>query len=203
MDIVRYFPAVGLLLLSLDANAVLIERDWRTANDSLLTYDPATNLEWLDVTVTAGLSYNQVNDQLGSGGLYEGFTFASKQQILSLFSAVDLQEIPNDVSTEGDKIQTLLSFWGVTWDLGTGERTEFLTANTTGLSPAEHWSGRVFWLDSGFTGVSAEMYVYDDNFTGAGIGSALVRVVPLPATGWLLASALLCLSGFRRRTTRH
>lgn len=194
---------VANLAMPLSANALLIDRDWVALNDAALTYDTDTGLEWLDVTVTAGLSYNDVTAELGAGGAYEGFSFATRQQILSLFSAVGLQEIPNvpEPMGGGEQIQELLSHWGVTWNLGSGERTEFLTADTDGLNPGEHWSGRVFWLASGDTGVSATLYVRADDYAVSTIGSALVRsvaVVPVPAAAWLLLSGLLGLTGFAR-----
>jgi len=199
----KYFPqkicAIAVLFsLMTSAHAALIARDWQTVNDAAITYDSATGLEWLDITVTAGLSYNDVSMQLGTGGNYEGFTFAGQQQIIDLFSAVNLQEIPNAPSAEGGKIQQLLSFWGVTWYLGTGERTEFLTSNTSNLSAGSHWTGRAFWLAEGDTGAASQMYQRDDNYKNFSIGSALVRTVspvPVPAAFWLFGSGLLGLAG--------
>lgn len=200
---------VQLLLLmamsSMVAQAALIEHDWVANTDAALTYDTATGLEWLDITVTADLSYNEVSAELGIGGAYEGFEFASSQQIIELFSAVNLQEIPNAPSAEGPKIQELLSYWGVTWYLGTGERTEFLTSSSNGLLNGEHWTGRVFWLEGGDTGAASELYARDDNYKNFTIGSALVRVaspVPVPAAAWLFASGLISLIGVARRKAR-
>jgi len=166
---------VCLALWAGAAGAALVERDWSVAGDGALTYDTATGLEWLDVTATAGLSYNQVFAQLGPGGAYEGFSFASGQQATDLFAAVGLQEFPGGTSSEGGKIETLLGFIGVTWDLGTGERTEFLTAETEGLASGRHWAGRLYWLEIGMAGAAVALYDHDDNFTASGIGSALVR----------------------------
>jgi len=193
-----------LVALTTSAHAALIQHDWETVNDTALTYDTTTGLEWLDITVTAGLSYNEVAAELGTGGAYEGFSFASKQQVLNLLTAVDLQEIPNVPEYLGgeDQIQTLLSSWGVTWNLGTGERTEFLTSNTEGLASGEHWTGRMFWLAVGDTGVTAEYLARDDNYSNLTIGSALVRAaspVPVPAAVWLFGSGLIVLFGITRR----
>lgn len=194
-----------LTSISLPAHAVLIEVDWQLANDTSLTYDTATGLEWLDVTETAGLSYNQVSAELGAGGAYEGFVFASQQQILGLFSSIGLpDEIPNLPEYLGGEteIASLLNFWGVTWDLGTGERTEFLTSNNTNLQPGEHWSGRVFWLEVGDTGVTSEYLARSDDYSNATIGSALVRTVspvPVPAAVWFFMVGLISLLGVSRR----
>lgn len=198
----KLYSAVSLFLITAPAHAALIERDWHAVNDTALTYDSATGLEWLDITVTAGLSYNEVAMEFGEGGDYEGFSFASSQQLIDLFLAVDLHEIPNAPSSEGPKIQELLSYWGVTWYLGTGERTEFFTSNTSGLNAGEHWTGRVFWLTGGDTGVTTEIYVREDSYSSLTIGSALVRTaspVPVPAAIWLFGSGLVGLSICGRR----
>lgn len=42
------------------ASAGLLERDWQSPGDAALTYDTATGLEWLDITVTANRSWRDV-----------------------------------------------------------------------------------------------------------------------------------------------
>jgi hypothetical protein len=205
MRLIKKIESVLLLFMfAMPLQAALIEQDWSAINDAAITYDSTTGLEWLDVTVTAGLSYNDVAAELGVGGAYEGFSFASSQQVAGLFSAVGLGEIPNvpEFLGGGEQIQTLLGYWGVTWYLGTGERTEFLTSNTTGLLAGEHFTGRVFWLEVGDTGVTAEYLARDDDYSNFTIGSALVRAaspVPVPAAVWLFGSGLMGLIGFSRK----
>jgi len=167
--------SVAALVLSLDASAALIERDWTAPGDAALTYDTDTGLEWLDLTKTAGLSYNDVIPQLVPGNIFQSFAYASTQQIIDLFSAVDLEEFDNAKTTEGPKISLLLSFWGVLWNFNPGERSEFVTANTDGLPAGEHWTGRVFWLSTLDTGVAANGDTRADTSNSFTIGSALVR----------------------------
>ena len=52
------------------------------------TTDTLTNLDWLDVSETVGLSYNQVLSQIDKGGNLEGWTFATRQQINVFISNV-------------------------------------------------------------------------------------------------------------------
>lgn len=40
--------------------------------------------EWLELTATAGQSRDQVDAQLGSGGLYEGYQYASRALVEAL-----------------------------------------------------------------------------------------------------------------------
>ncbi len=42
--------------------------------------DTTTGLDWLDVTATANLSYDDVIAQLGSGGAFEGWSYANAAQ---------------------------------------------------------------------------------------------------------------------------
>lgn len=174
----------SLCMLVPPADAALIERDWQISGDAALTYDTATGLEWLDLTVTAGMSYNEVAAELEGGGAYDGFAFASEQQVTELFNSADLQELPLGKSGEGPKIQALLQLWGVLWDLGSGERSEFITANTDGLDSGEHWTGRLVWTELGDTGVSARISVRNDDYKNVTIGSGLARpVLPLTLNG--------------------
>ena len=171
----------------------LFERDWQITGDAAITLDDATGLEWLDVTETAGLTYNSVLQQVGPGGSFEGFSVASRAQVSSLISSAGLGEIPltKDPGLIG-MVETLLGFWGVTWYIGTGERTEFFTSNTEGAPAGDIWTGRLIWLAEGDVGVTAQYRLLDGNYSLATIGTALVRneTGPVPEQGtW--ASTLL------------
>lgn len=48
------------------AVAALVERDLYAPGDGLITYDTETNLEWLDLSQTAGMSYNDVKNRTGA-----------------------------------------------------------------------------------------------------------------------------------------
>jgi len=170
--------ALALLVLLAQVagvQAALVERDWQAPADAALTYDTDTGLEWLDLTASADQSYNEVAAQLSTGGSFESFAFASEQQVEGLFKSADLQELPLGHSDDGPRIEALLAFWSVLWDLGSGERSEFLTANTDGLPAGQHWSGRLVWTETGDTGVTAKISIRDDDYKHSIIGSALVR----------------------------
>jgi hypothetical protein len=68
--------ALGMAF-ALNANAALIGI---TDHDDYLT-DTKTGLDWLDVTATLGMSYTDVTAQLSSGGLYEGWQYATAAQV--------------------------------------------------------------------------------------------------------------------------
>lgn len=162
-------------MLCASAEAALVERDWQSPSDAALTYDTDTGLEWLDLTVTQGMSYNDVAPLLATGQIYEGFQFASDARIIGLFSAVDLVETESNRSTEGYKVELLLNYWGVLYDFGDGERSEFYTIHTAGLPQGQHWTGRVVWLEAGNVGVTAKYTGRDNDFASFTTGSALIR----------------------------
>jgi len=63
-----------LLVSSLAANASIVDL-------GTITRDTDTGLEWLDVTETQGLSYNQVIAEMGDGGTYEGWRYAISSEL--------------------------------------------------------------------------------------------------------------------------
>src|SRR5262245_21225908 len=71
-------------------NMALLEKDWKTAGDKLLTLDNTTGLEWLDLTQTAALTFNVVSAQLGPGGNFEGFRFATLSEVNGFLAASGL-----------------------------------------------------------------------------------------------------------------
>lgn len=157
-------------------HATLVSRDWLIPGDAALTYDSATGMEWLDLTQTSDMSYNDVAIQLNAGGFFESFTFASETQVLTLFKAVNLPEIELGQSDDGPKIEMLLNLWGVLWQLGAnGGRSEFIISDIDGIPLGQHWVGRVVWTESGDTGADAKIGVRDEEEKNFTIGSALIR----------------------------
>lgn len=184
MSAKRTLLFIFLNITCMTTQSALVERDWFEAGDAGITYDTASGLEWLDLTYTAGLSYSDITQQLAGGTQYEGFRIATEQEITSLFAAADLAELPLTKSEDGPRIAKLLEFWGVLWDWGTGERSEFLTNNTTNLPSGQHWSGRLVWTEQNDTGVTAMIRGLDDQYNNATIGVALVRpALTQPVTG--------------------
>lgn len=166
------------------AHAVLVERDWKAVGDALVTYDTATGLEWLDVPATSDMPYNDVITKINTLVEFNGFAFATKQQVITFFNSGNLLDYfdSTDAPEEVIKIETFLGYWGVGWYLGNGQRTEFLTSGTQGLPPGEHWSGRLVWFPPGTAAYTTELEGRNDNGdSGFTFGSALVRNA-LPVT---------------------
>ena len=74
------------LLFANPASAALIEQDLFAAGDGLITFDDQTGLEWLDLTETTNLSYNDVETD-GGGWLSLGFRHATGAEVCDLMAA--------------------------------------------------------------------------------------------------------------------
>lgn len=89
MKKISVFICVMILVLSFAgaANAALIEMDRYNRDDGLITLDSITGLEWLDVTETLAMSYQDVWDdgQLSA----EGWTHANNSELASLLYYYD------------------------------------------------------------------------------------------------------------------
>jgi len=90
-------PLLGALcfvpLLSLNvAHAELISQDSAFGVDTI-TLDTDTNLQWLDVDLTANRSFDDVAAQLGPGGEFEGFRHATVDEIMTLWVNAGIPDI--------------------------------------------------------------------------------------------------------------
>lgn len=116
------------LILSISGNAAIESLDSSFGTDTI-TRDTDTGLDWLDVTVTRGLSYNQVTAQMGAGGIYEGWRYATMAELDTLISNFGYtavkQNCPytslhcdsnNNVGGQGELIESIIRTLGDTQD---------------------------------------------------------------------------------------
>ncbi len=191
------------------------------------TTDSRSGLDWLDVTETVNMSYNQVTAQLSLGGSYAGWRYATGIEFNTMIK--NYTETAFDVTATGEVIHneglldtlhpllgsTLDSFWihdsNTTYDAKFGKEENQYHDITRGfihnsLSPSS--PGLAFINDND------KAYFYQDTTVvlGSGInpaqqgydtGSFLVRntvtTVPLPPTAGLLAFGLFGLAGFSHK----
>lgn len=81
----RLAALVCLAALAPLASADLTSRDWASSGDGLLTFDSDSGLEWLDWQYTNNRSYADVSSQLGAGGEFEGFRYATEDEMRGLY----------------------------------------------------------------------------------------------------------------------
>ncbi len=195
MKIWRIASLIVVLIVSTDVSALLID------NGSYTT-DTERGLDWLDLTETIGMSYNDVSSQFGFGGLFEGWQYATRNEISTLINAAGGDGIYNGRSTSNNGVVIpLLELWG-----GTAGQYEsrVLTGDSAG-------HGNVYFVglfddpSYYYSLTSDSISMFDDMifpvlFGSPVLGSALVRsTVPEPTTMWLLGVGVFALFGAIRR----
>ena len=209
----RLLGVVCACLSTFNANAAIVSVDWQTGGDNLITQDTDSGLEWLDLTVTAGMSFNDVTAQLGVGGDYEGWRYATSAEVTGLWDAFggDNNYYTGSWSTQNNGLFDAMAPY-------VGDLYCAANACTAG-------DGYSYWITSDVqgTGYHWVSLSYDDTqsinsstsdlFSGSyqpvldsyGVyitGSALVRdisSVPVPAAAWLFGTGLVGLIGVARR----
>ena len=194
---VRIFTALFAWMLLMGgmtgAQAALI------ANGDFTT-DTDTGLDWLDHSVTAGLSFNQVTAELGAGGLFEGWQVATLDQAqtyltnagwIGPFDPTNTLNV-NFVST----LETMTTDSFVDDPLGQLGASRLTNDFASGLGD----SSLVDTQGSGITSYSFSAPV-DPSIADPGTSTFLVRatVVPLPAAIWMFLSGFVFLIGSAKR----
>ena len=210
----NYLLFIILSTLALDTSAALISGDWMSTGDNLITHDTETGLEWLDLTETKKMNYNYISSQLGSGGEFEGFRYATKNEMDSLFLAFDLPlDAAAHINSEPAGDPAILNFnsiMGETLD-DSGVYGTYGIIGEVSTEGAHHYLGVAYDYYNGVNLYSTSTIyssipddaIWDDPTSSidyGGIGSFLVRpaVVPVPAAVWLFGSGLIGLIGLAR-----
>ena len=68
--------------------------DWKAAGDELLTIDTTLGLEFLDLTQSTGKTYLDVLKEFGVGGDFEGFRYATEQEVVNLVNEIGWTSTP-------------------------------------------------------------------------------------------------------------
>lgn len=119
----------GLLLISAFAAApsslysAVIERDWKSLGDGLLTYDTVNKREWLDLNQTLLVQfpgttlenrYQSVVAELALGGLFEGFTVAKSDDVIALAQSAGIDADTLDYGVNNVSVNSLADKVGKT-----------------------------------------------------------------------------------------
>ena len=203
-----------LAIVSFNANTAIMNADWQTAGDNLITQDTGNGLEWLDLTVTAGRSYNDISANFGTGMEFDGWRYATINEVHDFLTSFGGD--PNYYtgwSTQNNGLFDSVSpFWGDLWciqqgcDIGDGY-SYFLTGDS--MLAGSHMSGLIYDLftdvlstEQDYMNISLINNSQNDAFGSDLRGSALVRdisSIPIPSAAWLFGSGLIGLIGFARR----
>jgi hypothetical protein len=193
------------------------------------TTDTISGLDWLDVTQTVNMSWNDVNSQLNAGGALEGWNFATGTQFLTMinnFAGTSFSTTPSsryDYLVEGvaDQLVRLLGNTLNSFHVHYNNNSSYALDNTVG-----HTLG---WLAETDGGYARRAMIFDNDEKFANrldyvnaniqynaltykeyhIGAYLVRAtqytapnlsaVPIPAAAFLFAPALLGFLGLRHK----
>jgi len=212
----------SLLLAMQHAQAALI-------SGSNYVTDTDTQLDWLHLSETQGMSYAQTLAETATGGQFEGWVFASEDQVRAFLdnaggsgnydTAILLPDGMQSGNNAGN-MDDIYSVWGVYPDefdqagFWWGDATPHPTAAggavawgadmigdhaSVFFSDTGHINIRGTYLSSNFGPIVVQPISVENAFPAW--GSALVRpaVVPLPAAVWLFGFGVVLLAGLARR----
>lgn len=191
-----------ILPLSQTADAMLMSRDsnWGTGS---ITLDTNSGLEWLDISLSVNLSYNDMISHMQNGGLYAGFRYATQDEVEALFINAGLNM---GSSPAMQSALDLIGFLGATYT-SRGNAEIFGITGTSSASGVE--SGIVDHVFSNGTPMydaSVSELTYGMDYNSSSVGNWLVSSgtseVPLPPALVLFGSAL-ALTGFIKRVSNR
>lgn len=184
------------------------------------TVDTITHLEWLDLTKTAGLSYDDVINNNGVNYIADHWRYATGAEVAKLFTDAGGSGVYPEYTVSAVQNSTylvarqLLSLMGVLSVFGSPQMTDFEALGITAEqpSPGQHFDAAMAYAQYtdgseyiGLLGLQNGLFTNSHKFSGQ--ASFLVRNVapiaptPIPAALPLFISALggLGFVGWRRR----
>jgi hypothetical protein len=200
------------LLISSRAQAVLMGVDFLASGDQLLTRDPSAGLDWLDLTVTLGLSYNEAS--VSEYVTDHGFRFANVDEVTSLYISAGGVTVPGSGPQNLAAVLLLLDLMGCTTQCVNGEPAGQGYFNTTVPDPTQasysFYQGAAI-LNAGeftiadFPTAAPKDLPVNAPFWRNSTGSFFVRnvAVPEPTTIAIFTLGLLGLGAARRRRHYH
>jgi uncharacterized protein (TIGR03382 family) len=79
----KTIAATVMAFLSISANAELMTTDWKVLGDSKSALDTQTGLEWVNLSETLGLAYDNINAELATN--YIGWRLPTEAEAVQLF----------------------------------------------------------------------------------------------------------------------
>ena len=181
------------LLVSTASNSASID----IIDNGDYTTDSISGLDWLDLTITRGMSYNQVIADINFEGTLSGWRYATVTELTALIS---------NSQWRTDSNSQLWSYLGGTLAIG---YADFINGIYGSVINSSVPNAQLYIIRSNGNRYFRPLNSYlDPDFANEGLGSFLVRetqlsAVPIPATAWLLTSALLGFFGLRGRAKQR
>jgi hypothetical protein len=200
--------ASSAVLATAPVHASLLEVDFISGGDRLLTRDTASGLEWLDLTTTVGLSWNSLVHEGAGGWLAQGFRHATTAEVSGLFSHAGISQTPPvwAVTGEAAQVSNLLQLIGIT-ETGPSGRKKAFGITASEAAPGFHVASCLGVRGNGLTSAVVECKQLADTAVlvgnaGYSTGHYLVReasAVPLPGAVFLFGSGLIGMLPLMRR----
>jgi hypothetical protein len=89
----------AVMLFSASANAEFILMDWEEEGDQQIAYDDATEMEWLTLSNTLGMSLNEVLSETADGGLFDGWRLPTADEVQTMMENIYPDAAISDTNT--------------------------------------------------------------------------------------------------------
>ena len=203
------FISLFLFLYSSVASSALVDKDWQTIDDNALLLDTSTGLNWLDLSVTASQSFNDVNAEMAQGGAYEGFRYATKEEVLQLWANAGISDTGFNWQANGEwlAVKDLADRLGTSalFEAVEGSNQALIARHALGMVSDTNQTGLQLVMELSYhpdganVRTSSNYYFLEPDYSSVHYSSYLVQAVPLPASFWLFASGFVGLLGFLRK----
>ncbi len=199
---------VLLILVTSPSQAALLSLDFRTDSDGLITQDSLSGLDWLDLTVTQGMSWAFVESLITDDPAFQGFRFAQREEVEGfVVNAGGVLPSIHPLSENYLPISSLMEFVGVTQTISsTYAISRGILSPLSGMSDGPYGQSRNRFSLVTY-GNAGQVAPYDGtqkyNETSVYTGSWLVRAstaspVPNPPAFVLMLTGLTVLGAMRR-----
>jgi hypothetical protein len=191
-----------LCIIPAVSHASLFSMDSARWGAGSLTGDSSTGLQWLDLDISTGISYNTMLTEQADGGLYEGFRYATATEVETLFSNAGIPNINSGSAANVTPAQALVDLLGNTTGSTPGETIGF-TGTAAGFGQAVGVLD--YYLSAGvpFYKASTTSLDYGMAFSADSVGHWLISEAPIPEVpvpaAWLLFSSALGLLTLSKR----
>jgi hypothetical protein len=103
---------IAILLIAVypsSAAAELVRTDLANSGDGFIVRDTETSLEWLNLTRTNNLTYEEVNAQLHENGRFHGFRYATRLEVYELIRHAEVPVVPGATASNFLPLHSFIS----------------------------------------------------------------------------------------------